>query len=59
MIYEDKKIIAIIPARSESKSIKDKHIINFKGKLLVSWSIGQCLNSKKIDKVYFKEKDKL
>ena len=59
MTYKNKKVIAIIPSRYGSKSIKDKHIINFKGKLLVSWSIGQCLNSKKIDKVYFKEKDKL
>ena len=52
MIYKDKKVIAIIPARSGSKSIKDKNIINFRGKPLIAWSIEQCLNSKKIDEVY-------
>ena len=52
MTYKNKKVIAIIPARSGSKSIKDKNIINFKGKPLIAWSIEQCLNSKKIDEVY-------
>tara|TARA_B110000027_G_scaffold128880_1_gene149787 strand:- start:1959 stop:2654 length:696 start_codon:yes stop_codon:yes gene_type:complete len=52
MNYKNKKVIAIIPARSGSKSIKDKNIINFKGKPLIAWSIEQCLNSKKIDEVY-------
>ena len=39
MNYKNKKVIAIIPARSGSKSIKDKNIINFKGKPLIAWSI--------------------
>ncbi len=52
MTYKNKKVIAIIPARSGSKSIKDKNIINFKGKPLIAWSIEQCLKSKKIDEVY-------
>ena len=52
MTYKNKKVIAIIPARSGSKSIKDKNIINFRGKPLIAWSIEQCLNSKKIDEVY-------
>jgi CMP-N,N'-diacetyllegionaminic acid synthase len=47
-----KKVIAIIPARSGSKSIKDKNIVNFMGKPLIAWSIKQCLKSKKIDEVY-------
>ena len=51
MIYND-KIIAIIPARSGSKSIKDKNIVNFRGKPLIAWSIEQCFKSKKIDKVF-------
>ena len=47
-----KKVIAIIPARSGSKSIKDKNIINFRGKPLLAWSIEQCFKSKKIDEIY-------
>lgn len=47
MKYKDNKVIAIIPARSGSKSIKDKNIINLKGKPLIAWSIEQCLKSKK------------
>ena len=53
MISKDNKVIAIIPARSGSKSIKDKNIINLRGKPLIAWSIEQCLRSKKIDEVYF------
>lgn len=52
MIYKDNKVIAIIPARSGSKSIKDKNIVNLRGKPLIAWSIEQCLKSKKIDDVY-------
>ena len=50
---KDKKVIAIIPARSGSKSIKDKNIVNFRGKPLIAWSIKQCLDSELIDEVYF------
>ena len=39
MSYKDKKVIAIIPARSGSKSIKDKNIVNLRGKPLIAWSI--------------------
>ena len=52
MIFNDKKVIAIIPARSGSKSIKDKNIVNLRGKPLIAWSIEQCLKSKNIDEVY-------
>ena len=52
MTYKNTKVIAIIPARSGSKSIKDKNIVNFRGKPLMAWSIEQCLKSKKIDEVY-------
>lgn len=43
------KILAIIPARSGSKGIKDKNIKNLKGKPLLAWSIDTCKKSKKID----------
>ena len=52
MKNKDKKVIAIIPARSGSKSIKDKNIVYLRGKPLNAWSIEQCLKSKKIDEVY-------
>lgn len=44
------KIISIIPARSGSKSVKNKNVRNFKGKPLLAWSIVQSLNTKKIDR---------
>jgi len=46
------KIIAIIPARAGSKSIKDKNIIKLGGKPLIAWSIESCFKSKLISKVY-------
>ena len=52
MKYKAKKIIAIIPARSGSKSIKDKNIIMLLGKPLIAWSIEACLKSKLISKVF-------
>jgi N-acylneuraminate cytidylyltransferase len=45
------KIIAIIPARSGSKSIKDKNIKILNGKPLIAWSIQACLRSKFINRV--------
>jgi N-acylneuraminate cytidylyltransferase len=45
------KIIAFIPARSGSKSIKDKNIKILNGKPLIAWSIQACLKSKLINKV--------
>lgn len=43
-----KKIIAIIPARSGSKSIKNKNIINYRGKPLIYHSIKTALQSNNI-----------
>ena len=39
MSYRNLKILAIIPARSGSKSIKDKNMIAYKGKPLIYHSI--------------------
>jgi N-acylneuraminate cytidylyltransferase len=47
----EKKIIAIIPARKGSKSIKGKNIIPFKGRPLLYYSIRVALKSKLIDEV--------
>ena len=40
-----KNIIAFIPARIDSKSIKKKNIKNFNGKPLIAWTIHQALAS--------------
>jgi CMP-N,N'-diacetyllegionaminic acid synthase len=45
------KILAIIPARSGSKSIIDKNIQSFYGKPLLAHSIEHALKSNRIDKV--------
>lgn len=47
-----KKTIAIIPARSGSKSVKDKNIKILNKKPVIAWSIEACLKSKKISKIY-------
>lgn len=51
MNYKNFKILAIIPARSGSKSIKNKNIIPYKGKPLIYHSIRTALESKLINKV--------
>lgn len=44
-------ILAVIPARSGSKSVKDKNIRPLGGRPLMAWSIKAGLACKKIDKV--------
>lgn len=46
------KIIAVIPARSGSKSIKNKNIKMLMGKPLIAYSIEQCFKSKIFSNVY-------
>ena len=46
-----KEIIAIIPARSGSKSIKNKNIVNLFGKPLIYYSINVAIKSKYISRV--------
>jgi CMP-N-acetylneuraminic acid synthetase len=46
-----KKIIALIPARYESKTIKRKNFIKLNGKLLINYTIEEALKSKLIDKI--------
>ena len=45
------KTVAIIPARSGSKSVKDKNIQSLHGKPLIQYSIDHALQSKLIDRV--------
>jgi CMP-N,N'-diacetyllegionaminic acid synthase len=53
MLYFNKtmKIIAIIPARGDSKRIPHKNLKNFVGKPLVVWSIIEAKKSKLINKI--------
>lgn len=46
-----KEVLALIPARSGSKGVKDKNIKLLGGKPVINWSIEACLKSKKIDRV--------
>tara|TARA_B100000029_G_C17525080_1_gene941369 strand:+ start:87 stop:764 length:678 start_codon:yes stop_codon:yes gene_type:complete len=46
------KIIAVIPARSGSKSVKDKNIHPYKKKPLIYYSIKTAIKSKLIDRVF-------
>ena len=43
--------IAIIPARSGSKGLRHKNILNLYGKPLIAWSIEAALKSKQFDRV--------
>ena len=45
------KTLAIIPARSGSKGLRDKNILKIKGKTLIEWAVEGALNSQYIDKV--------
>ena len=48
-MYKDKKIISFIGARSGSKGLENKNIIDFAGKPLINWTIEASLKSRYID----------
>lgn len=50
-MYQDKKILAIVPARGGSKGVKRKNIRELSGKPLIAWTIEQAVSCKYIDKV--------
>jgi pseudaminic acid cytidylyltransferase len=54
MVMKKKKeeILAIIPARGGSKRIKNKNLINFFGKPLISYSIDAALQTKIFDQIF-------
>ena len=49
---QKKKILAIIAARSGSKSISDKNLSIINGRTLLDWIVRKALNSKYLDKIY-------
>ena len=48
-MFERKKILSFIGARSGSKGLKDKNILDFGGKPLMNWTVEASLKSKYID----------
>jgi len=50
-MYNGKKILAIIPARSGSKGLKDKNIMKLNGKPMIAYSIEAAINSGVVDEV--------
>ena len=51
-MFKNKRIIAVIPARSGSKRLPNKNIKNFNGYPLLYWSIIAAKKVKIIDKIY-------
>lgn len=51
IMVENKKIIAVIPARGGSKRIPKKNIIDFHGKPMIAWTIEAALTSKLFEDV--------
>ena len=49
-MYKNNSILSFIGARSGSKSIKNKNIIDFAGKPLIHWTIEPSVHSKYIDR---------
>ena len=48
---KNKIIVAIVPARKNSKGIKNKNIIKLKKKLLINYTIDKAISCKKINKI--------
>jgi CMP-N,N'-diacetyllegionaminic acid synthase len=51
-MFKNKKFLAIIAARSGSKSIKDKNLSIINGRTLLYWIVKKALKSKYLDKIY-------
>jgi CMP-N,N'-diacetyllegionaminic acid synthase len=50
-MINNKKILAVIPARSASKRLPNKNILDLAGKPLIAWTIDAALKSNFVDKV--------
>ena len=51
-MIDNKKILAVIPARLGSKGLKKKNIKLINNQPLINYSIRSCLKSKLIDKIF-------
>lgn len=56
-MINNKKIIAIIPARGGSKRLPRKNILSLEGKPLIAWTIEAALESAYIDRVFVSTDD--
>ena len=57
-MYKEKKILGLIVARSGSKRLKNKNILNFKGKPLFYWTILAAKKSRYLDNIIISTDDK-
>lgn len=57
-MYNNKKIIAIVPARGGSKGLPRKNLCDLNGKSLLAWTFDSAQNSKYIDRVILSSEDK-
>ncbi|MFA6924575.1 MAG: acylneuraminate cytidylyltransferase family protein [Bacteroidales bacterium] len=57
-MFNNKKILAIIPARGGSKGLPCKNIKPLHGKPLIGWTIEQAIASKFIDRIFVSTEDK-
>ncbi|WP_423064035.1 cytidylyltransferase domain-containing protein [Candidiatus Paracoxiella cheracis] len=56
-MINNKKILAVIPARGGSKRLPRKNILPFNGKPLLAWTIAAANRSKYLDKIIFSSED--
>jgi len=56
-MINDKKILAIIPARGGSKGVPRKNIRNLAGKPLIAWTIEEAMKSEYIDRLILSSED--
>lgn len=57
MLYRQKKILALIPARGGSKGLPRKNILNISGKPLLYWTIKAAQSSIYIDRIILSSED--
>ena len=57
-MYNENRILAVIPARGGSKGLPGKNIRNLAGKPLVAWTIEPAKKSKYIDKLILSSDDR-
>ncbi len=57
-MYNNKRVLAIIPARGGSKRLPRKNILDLNGKPLIAWTIEAALKSRYIDKTIVSTDDK-
>lgn len=57
-MINDKKVLALIPARGGSKGLPRKNILPMSGKPLIAWTIEAAQNSRYIDHVHVSSEDR-